>query len=168
MAKKIVKPKESKVEAKPNTQYTGGQVMRGLVVSTKLPKTVTVIVERSKMHPLYHKAFKQSQRYLVHDELGVKEGDLVNIGQVKPISKNKHFKVLNVVGQDIAAIVSEQLKEEAAEAIAQVMPEEKEEQAEAALEASMTEEVKGQTKSKKAAAKKIEKSSNKNDKKERS
>lgn len=149
--------KQNKVEKIKPTVYTGRQVMRGLVVATKLPKTVTVVVERSKMHPLYHKAFKRSKRYLVHDEIGVKEGDLVNIGQIKPISKNKHFKVLNIVGQDIAAIVSEQLKEEAAEAIAQVMPEEKEEQVEAALEASMTEEVKGQTKSQKEAAKRIEK-----------
>lgn len=100
------------------------QIIRGRVVSAKQPQTVTVLVESTKTHPLYGKTFKRSKKYLVHDGLGVSEGDLVEITQIRPISKNKHFQVVKVVGKDIEAIITEQLKEEAQEAIAEVMPEE--------------------------------------------
>lgn len=115
------KPTENKVN-------TGRQKMVGRVVSAKTTKTAVVLVERTKIHPLYGKAFKRSKKYLVHDEKGVSEGDVVEIMQTKPISKNKHFIINKVVGKDIEAIVAEQLKEEAAEEIAEVMPEEKEEE----------------------------------------
>ncbi|MBI2600685.1 30S ribosomal protein S17 [Candidatus Daviesbacteria bacterium] len=101
--------------------------MTGRVVSAKLAKTVTVLVERIARHPVYKKTFKQSKRYLVHDELGAKEGDIVDILKVKPISKNKHWEVKKIIGQDIAEMVKEKLKEEAQESIAEVMPEEEKE-----------------------------------------
>lgn len=101
--------------------------MRGLVVVAKTPKTVTVLIEKVKMHPIYKKAIKRSKRYLVHDELGVKEGDLVTIIQCRPISANKRFKIQNKVGQDMTSMLTEELKQEAAEAIAEVLPEEKQE-----------------------------------------
>ena len=63
--------------------------MQGRVVSAKHIKTVTVLVNRTVVHPLYKKGFKRSKKYLVHDLLGSKEGDLVEIIKVKPISKNK-------------------------------------------------------------------------------
>lgn len=106
------------------------QILRGRVLSAKLPQTVTVLVERKKTHRLYGKSFARSKKYLVHTQTSLAEGDLVEITQCKPISKNKHFKVLKVVGKDIAAVISEQLKEEAAAEIAEVMPEEKEEKVE--------------------------------------
>lgn len=115
-----------------SSQSAVSHALKGLVVAAKLSQTVTVLVERSKMHPLYHKAIKQSKRYLVHDTVGVKEGDLVEIVQIKPISKHKTFKVLKVVGQDMATIVSEELKEDVAEAIAEVMPVETSEVSESA------------------------------------
>lgn len=102
------------------------QKMRGLVVAAKLPKTVTVIIESKKTHPMYGKSFRRSKKYLVHDEVGVAEGDVVEIVSTRPMSKNKYFQVLKVVGKDIATIVSERLQEEAEETIAGIMPEEPE------------------------------------------
>lgn len=114
--------------------------LKGLVVAAKLPKTVTVIVERSKMHRMYQKAVKRSKKYLVHDEIGVKEGDVVEIIQCKPVSANKRFMISKVVGQDIATIINEDLKVDVAEAIAEVMPEEVEtELAESAVSAESEE-----------------------------
>lgn len=105
------------------------QTVKGRVVSAKTLKTVVVLVERKKVHPLYKKAYAQSQRYLVHDELNAKEGDLVEMIKIKPISKRKHWMVNKIVGVDMEAIASEKLKSVAAEAIAQVMPEKTEEEA---------------------------------------
>lgn len=70
--------------------------MIGRVVSTKLKNTVTVLVERQSVHPLYKKAFKRSKKYLAHDPIGVKEGDLVEVVKIVPISKRKHFRVVKV------------------------------------------------------------------------
>ena len=67
------------------------QKIIGRVVSEKTIKTVVVLVEREKMHPMYKKSFRRSKRYLVHNEIVAKLGDLVEIVQVRPISKNKHF-----------------------------------------------------------------------------
>lgn len=101
------------------------KLMQGRVVSAKMPKTVTVLVEHRKTHPLYGKSVRRSKRYLVHDGLGAILGDVVQILQTRPMSKNKHFKVGKIVGRDMEAIVEEQLKMEAEKAIAEVMPEEK-------------------------------------------
>lgn len=116
-------------ETKKNVQATNSaHLMTGRVVAAKQAKTVSVLVERKKMHPFYKKAFKRSSKYLVHDEIGVVEGDIVEIKKIRPISKNKHWGVVRVVGKDIEAIVTEQLKEDAAQEIAEVMPVEVEEE----------------------------------------
>lgn len=101
------------------------QIIRGRVVSAKQPKTVTVLVESQRIHPMYKKAFARSHRYIVHDEIGTAEGDLVEIVKVRPISKLKHWQITKVLGKDIAAIVTQELKEGAAAAIAEVLPEDK-------------------------------------------
>ncbi len=108
--------------------------MVGRVVSNKGEKTAVVLVERVATHPLYGKRFLRSKRYLVDDAIGVKEGDVVEILPCRPISKNKTWKVVKVVGQNLEAVIGEQLKEEAAEAIAEVMPEEEEEKQEEPVE----------------------------------
>lgn len=121
--------KYPKIKAKGSRQVVSsgkGQVLHGKVVSVKTPKTATVLIERQKMHPRYQKSFTRSKKYLAHDEIGVVVGDVVDIMPRRPISKNKHFQIISVVGRDIKAIASEQLKEEAEEAIAEVMPEKKE------------------------------------------
>ncbi len=100
--------------------------MIGRVVSVKMQKTIAVLVEGKKTHPLYGKSYVWSKKYLVHDEIGAKLGDVVNIVPTKPISKRKHFKVVNIIGKDVVALGEAAMKKEAEEAIAEVMPEEKE------------------------------------------
>lgn len=104
--------------------------MTGRVVVAKLPKTVTVLVERKEVHPLYKKSFVRSKKYLVDDPVGVKMGDLVEIVKMAPLSKRKHFRVAKVVGKSLVEITEVTLKEAAKGAIEEVMPEEKEGQGE--------------------------------------
>lgn len=96
--------------------------MKGRIVSTKMTKTVIVLVERVAKHPLYQKTFVRSKRYLVDDPIGVKMGDMVEIAKVKPISKNKHWRIVKVVGKNLKEITEEKLKAAAEETIAEVMP----------------------------------------------
>lgn len=97
--------------------------MIGRVISTKMQKTAVVVVEGKKMHPLYKKAFVRSKKYLVDDSLGVKDGDVVEISKVAPVSKNKHWRVTKVVGKNLEEITKEQLKVEAEKIVSEVMPE---------------------------------------------
>lgn len=101
--------------------------MIGRVISTKMPKTTTVLIERQKKHPVYKKSFIRSKKYLADDPIGVSLGDIVQIEKCKPISKLKHFKVIKVLGKNLLEITQAHLKEKAEEAIVEVMPEEKEE-----------------------------------------
>lgn len=96
--------------------------MTGRVVSTKMKNTATVLVERVATHPLYKKTYVQSKRFLVDDSHGVKLGDIVEIVKVRPISKNKHWKIVKVLGKNFAEIAEEHLKEKAEQAISEVMP----------------------------------------------
>jgi small subunit ribosomal protein S17 len=75
------------------------KVLTGKVVDlSKIPKTVTVEVESRRPHPLYRKLVKKNQKFLVHvEDVEVKLGDVVKIGQTRPISKRKHFKILEVL-----------------------------------------------------------------------
>jgi len=59
----------------------------GKVVSTKMEKTVVVIIEMVKRHPLYGKRVKSTRRFKVRDEIGVSEGDMVRIEESKPFSR---------------------------------------------------------------------------------
>ncbi len=102
--------------------------MIGRIVSTKMQKTVAVLVERIAKHRLYKKTYSQSKRYLVDDPIGVNMGDLVEIVKVKPISRNKHWRIVKVVGKNLEEITEEKLKAAAEKVIAEVMPEEKTEE----------------------------------------
>lgn len=69
--------------------------MTGVVLSAKTPKTVIVAVESSHRHPLYKKAVRKTKHFAVHNEtLTLSVGDKVSIGETRPITKTKHFKVL--------------------------------------------------------------------------
>ena len=71
------------------------RVLQGLVVSDKMDKTVTVLVERRIMHKKYKKYVKLSSKYAAHDEANVcKTGDQVSIIECRPISKNKSWIVI--------------------------------------------------------------------------
>ena len=70
--------------------------LKGVVVSDKMDKTVIVSVSRFVKHPLYGKFYKVSKKYKAHDEENkYKVGDKVEIVETRPISKDKHFKVVN-------------------------------------------------------------------------
>ena len=72
--------------------------LTGKVVSSSNNKTITVLVETYKTHPLYHKRVKQSKKYAVHDETNkAKVGDVVRIVSTKPISKTKHFYLKEII-----------------------------------------------------------------------
>jgi len=71
------------------------RVLEGKVVSDKMDKTVTVLVERRFMHPKYKKYIKRSAKYAAHDETNsVKEGDVIQIIECAPISKRKSWTVV--------------------------------------------------------------------------
>lgn len=70
------------------------RILEGKVLSAKQDKTVTVLVERRTMHPIYKKYLKKSSKFAAHDETNnVKEGDVIQIIECAPISKNKRFTV---------------------------------------------------------------------------
>ncbi len=71
------------------------RILEGNVVSAKNDKTVTVMVERRFMHPVYKKYIKSSSKFRAHDENNsFKEGDRVSIIECRPISKSKRWTVL--------------------------------------------------------------------------
>jgi small subunit ribosomal protein S17 len=79
------------------------RVLTGRVTSDKMDKTVTVLVERRVMHPLYKKFIRRSKKYAAHDEANMcKEGDLVQIEECPPISKRKTWQVINRNGTPLA------------------------------------------------------------------
>ena len=76
------------------------RVLTGRVTSDKMDKTITVLVERRIMHPLYKKFIKRSKKYAAHDELNVcKEGDIVRIEECRPISKRKTWLLIERNGE---------------------------------------------------------------------
>ena len=84
MKKKIIK---NNIEKK-------GNILKGVVVSDKMDKTIVVTVSRFVKHPLYGKFYKVSKKYKAHDEDNkYKTGDKVEIVETSPISKDKKFKV---------------------------------------------------------------------------
>ena len=84
------------------------RVLQGVVVSDKAAKTVTVLVERRLMHPLYKKFIKRSKRYHAHDEANsAKIGDLVRIRECRPISKTKTWEILGDEAAEGAAAAAE-------------------------------------------------------------
>lgn len=71
------------------------RVLQGVVVSDKADKTITVLVERRIMHPIYKKFVKNSKKYLAHDETKqAKLGDMVDIIECRPISKRKKWMLV--------------------------------------------------------------------------
>lgn len=74
------------------------QELVGKVVSAKSDKTITVLVETHKKHPLYGKRVKYSKKYAAHDEKNVaKVGDTVRIRATRPLSKTKRYELVEVL-----------------------------------------------------------------------
>ncbi|WP_062107648.1 30S ribosomal protein S17 [Bacillus niameyensis] len=74
------------------------KVYTGRVVSDKMDKTITVMVETYKKHSLYGKRVKYSKKFKAHDELNeAKIGDVVRIMETRPLSSTKRFRLVEVV-----------------------------------------------------------------------
>jgi small subunit ribosomal protein S17 len=71
------------------------KILKGVVVSDKMDKTVVVEVTRYVEHKKYGKRIKKTKKYKAHDESNEKKvGDKVEIEETKPMSKDKHFKII--------------------------------------------------------------------------
>lgn len=76
------------------------KIIEGKAVSTKTPKTVTVAVDSRRSHPLYGKIVRHSKKYKVHNEnFEVRIGDRLKIQETRPVSRSKHFKVIEILGK---------------------------------------------------------------------
>ena len=74
----------------------------GKVVSAKNDKTITVLVETYRKHPLYGKRVKYSKKFRAHDELNTaKEGDIVEIMETRPLSATKRFRLVKIVQEAV-------------------------------------------------------------------
>ena len=74
------------------------KVYRGTVVSDKMDKTITVMIETKKTHPLYGKRVKYSKKFKAHDELNeARIGDFVEIMETRPLSATKRFRLVEIV-----------------------------------------------------------------------
>ena len=70
----------------------------GIVTSNKMSKTITVAIERKVMHPLYGKFLKKTRKLMAHDEKQEASiGDLVRIMETRPMSKNKRWRLVEIV-----------------------------------------------------------------------
>jgi small subunit ribosomal protein S17 len=99
------------------------RVIQGTVVSDKMQKTIVVSVERKKKHRLYHKVVTVTERYKAHDENeSCKLGDVVRIQECRPISRDKRWRVIEILARgDVAEIAPETIGREI-EVTAQVAP----------------------------------------------
>ncbi|RYM04828.1 30S ribosomal protein S17 [Sporolactobacillus sp. THM7-7] len=80
----------------------GRKVLTGRVVSDKMDKTITVLVETYKKHSLYGKRVKYSKKFKAHDEKNqAKAGDIVEIMETRPLSKDKRFRLVKIVEESV-------------------------------------------------------------------
>ena len=84
------------------------RVLTGRVTSDKMDKTITVLVNRRIMHPLYKKFIRRSKKYAAHDEQNVcVEGDTVRIVECAPISKRKTWMLLERNGEVVGGMAAD-------------------------------------------------------------
>jgi small subunit ribosomal protein S17 len=81
-----------------NMSNTGNRKVRvGIVTSSKMEKTATVLIERLVKHPLYHRVVKRSKKVVAHDENNECQiGDKVRIIETRPLSKRKRWRVVEI------------------------------------------------------------------------
>ena len=81
-----------------NTENKALRTVEGRVVSNKMDKTVTVLVERQVKHALYGKYIKRSTKLHAHDaDNACSEGDVVRVTEIAPLSKTKNWRVVEIV-----------------------------------------------------------------------
>ncbi|GGM34824.1 30S ribosomal protein S17 [Paraliobacillus quinghaiensis] len=84
------------------TERNNRKVYTGRVVSDKMDKTITVLVETYKFHKLYGKRVKYSKKFKTHDENNqAKTGDIVTIMETRPLSATKRFRLVEVVEEAV-------------------------------------------------------------------
>jgi len=92
------------------------RILTGRVTSDKMDKTVTVLVNRRVMHPLYKKFIRRSKKYAAHDEANsCKVGDMVRIEECRPLSKRKTWLVIERNGAEMGASAPPPAEDAAAE-----------------------------------------------------
>lgn len=72
------------------------KILTGIVKSTKMTGTASVLVTHLKSHPLYGKKTKVTKSFLVDNALKAKEGEVVTIESTRPLSRRKHFRIVKV------------------------------------------------------------------------
>ena len=78
------------------------KVYQGRVVSDKMDKTITVVVETKRNHPVYGKRINYSKKYKApHENNSAKTGDIVRIMETRPLSKDKHFRLVEIVEEAV-------------------------------------------------------------------
>ena len=80
-----------------NVERSLRKVRQGLVVSNKMQKTVVVKIERRTQHPLYGKVVIRSEKFKAHDDLSCDIGDVVEIMETRPLSKDKRWRVTQII-----------------------------------------------------------------------
>ena len=76
------------------------RTLTGVVVSNRMDKTATVLIERKVKHPIYGKYIRRSTKLHIHDaENACQEGDQVTIEQCRPLSKTKSWRLVDIVGR---------------------------------------------------------------------
>jgi small subunit ribosomal protein S17 len=91
---------ETATTAAKTTGHRNEQI--GMVVKDKMTKTVVVAVERLVQHPMYRKTIRRTSTFLAHDEKGAKQGDRVRIVETRPLSRNKRWRVEEILTRGLA------------------------------------------------------------------
>ena len=92
--------KQTGTETGTGTGHRNTQV--GTVVKAKMAKTVVVAVERLVQHDVYRKTIKRTSAFMAHDEKGAKQGDRVRIVETRPLSRNKRWRVEEILTRGLA------------------------------------------------------------------
>ncbi len=91
-------PKRGRVQQQDAPERGRRKVRQGVVVSDKMDKTVLVRIDRQMRHPLYRKIVRRSSKLAAHDERNDAHlGDTVRVMETRPISKNKRWRVIEIV-----------------------------------------------------------------------
>jgi small subunit ribosomal protein S17 len=89
---------ETTTPAKEQARTTKRKTRIGRVVSDKMEKSIVVLIEQRMAHPIYKKIFKQSKKYIAHDEREEANiGDLVRIMETRPLSSRKRWRLVEIV-----------------------------------------------------------------------
>jgi small subunit ribosomal protein S17 len=96
--------KPTAAETGTGTGHRNTQV--GIVVKAKMTKTVVVAVERLVQHAMYRKTIKRTSTFMAHDEKGARQGDRVRIVETRPLSRNKRWRVEEILTRGLAEDVA--------------------------------------------------------------